>query len=100
MAPKSISVALIPKWHSDMLVILPRSSPTPSLLLSLQMFILVQSDLLGQDAKTAATNFSPTAFTNSYFLYHLVYLCHQPICAVGLCMHFMVFICQQYNLNI
>ena len=97
---RAFPVALVPQWHSNMLVIRPRPSPSLSPLLGLQMFIFVQSDLLEHDTKTASANFSETAFTNSYFLDHLVYLCHQAGCAVSLCIPFMVFICQQHNLNI
>lgn len=83
---RAFPVALIPKWHSNMLVICPRPSPILSPLLRLQMFVFVQSDLLEHDTKTASANFSETAFTNSYFLDHLVYLCHQAGCAVSLCL--------------
>ena len=97
---RAFPAALIPKWHSNMLVIRPRSSPTISPLLGLQMFISVQSDLLEHDTKSASANFSETALTNSYFLDHLAYLCHPAGCAISLCIPVTVFIFQEYNLNI
>lgn len=75
----AFSLALIPKWHSNMLVIHPRFSPTLSHLLSLQMLIFCSVWPTGAEGKTASINFSETAFTNACFLDHLVYLCCWPV---------------------
>lgn len=93
---RAFPVALIPKWHSNMLVICPRPSPNLSPLLRLQMFVFVQSDLL-----------DGTWYKNCLcqFLWNCLYklLFSRPL---GLSMpsswvcSLPVFICQQYNLNI
>lgn len=80
---RAFSMVSIPKWHSNMLVTLPRYSRILSPLLNLQMFIFCSVRPSGQIAKLPQPIFlSLPLYKFLFSIEHLVYLCSWPVRAV------------------